>query len=66
MRRSLVTLNPYARYRVNDRSTIWGLGGVGSGELSLDAGRKYNTGLKHGMAAFGGMWLSGAASSSWR
>ena len=54
---TLMTLNPYAQYRFNDRTNVWGTLGVGAGDLSLTpmgATVAVKTDLDMTMAAFGG------------
>jgi len=54
---SLASLNPYLRYELNGRTEVWGVLGVGAGNLSLAPVRAetaLRTDLSHAMAAFGG------------
>ena len=54
---SLASVNPYARYELNDRTGVWGVLGYGIGELTLAPagdGVGIDTGLSHSMIAFGG------------
>ena len=66
---TLTAINPYARYRLDDRTSFWGTLGYGSGRLTLtpDAGKSsletgltnagaspLETDLTNAMAAFGG------------
>lgn len=50
-------INPYARYELNERTSIWGTLGYGSGRLTLTpeaAAAAIETDLTNRMAAFGG------------
>ena len=54
---TLTAINPYARYRLDERTSFWGTLGYGSGQLTLtpDAGASpLETDLMNAMAAFGG------------
>ena len=54
---TLASLNPYLRYELNGRTEVWGVLGVGAGDLSLTPARAeaaLRTDLSHTMAAFGG------------
>ena len=54
---SLTALHPYAGYKFNERTSIWGVLGYGVGEMSLTPERSVTaleTGLMNAMAAVGG------------
>ena len=54
---TLSGVNPYARYRLNDRASFWGTLGYGSGQLTLSpdgAESSLQTDMTNAMAAFGG------------
>ena len=54
---SLTTLHPYARFELNERTSLWGVLGYGVGELSLTPSRSetaLEADLTNAMAAFGG------------
>ena len=50
-------VNPYARFELNERTSVWGVLGYGAGDLSLTPARSdtaLGTELANAMAAFGG------------
>ena len=51
----LTTVHPYARVRLGERMSAWGLAGYGKGELTLTAtgGERVETGLRMRMGAVG-------------
>ena len=51
----LTTVHPYARVRLGERMSVWGLAGYGKGELTLTApgGERVETGLRMRMGAVG-------------
>ena len=54
---TLASLHPFARFEINERASVWGVLGYGSGELSLtpEGGEEaIETDLATTMAAFGG------------
>ena len=54
---SMTGLHPYARFELNERTSVWGVLGYGAGELSLTPERSataLGTDLTNAMAAFGG------------
>ena len=54
---TLSGINPYARYRLNERTSLWGTLGYGSGRLTLTpdgAESSLETDMTNAMAAFGG------------
>ena len=54
---SLASLHPYARYKLNERTSVWGVLGYGVGDLTLTPSRAetgIGTDLSHSMVAFGG------------
>ena len=54
---TLSGINPYARYRLNERASFWGTLGYGSGRLTLTpdgAESSLQTDMTNAMAAFGG------------
>ena len=54
---TLSGVNPYARYRLNERASFWGTLGYGSGRLTLTpdgAESSLQTDMTNAMAAFGG------------
>ena len=54
---TMTGLHPYARYELNERTSLWGVLGYGVGELSLTPERSataLGTDLTNAMAAFGG------------
>ena len=54
---SLTALHPYARFELNERTSLWGVLGYGVGELSLTPSRSataLEADLTNAMAAFGG------------
>ena len=54
---TLTSLHPYAQYRFNERTSVWGTIGYGVGDLSLTpegAAASVDTDLSTTMAAFGG------------
>ena len=54
---TLTALHPYAGYKFNERTSIWGVLGYGVGEMSLTPERSVTaleTGLMNAMAAVGG------------
>ena len=54
---TLTGVNPYARYRVDERTSFWGTLGYGSGRLTLTpdgAESSLETDMTNAMAAFGG------------
>ena len=53
---TLTSVQPYAQYRVGERTQIWGALGYGSGELELtpDSGEALGTDLDNRMVALGG------------
>ena len=57
MASSLTALHPYARFELNERTSLWGVLGYGVGELSLTPSRSataLEADLTNAMAAFGG------------
>ena len=51
---SLGSLYPYLRVKVNERTSVWGLGGRGWGEMSFPgAGARPGTGIRMSMGAIG-------------
>ena len=62
---TLLGAYPYLRYRLGERLSLWGVVGLGEGELTLEVeqgGERMKADLSMGMAAFGmkGALLSGA------
>ena len=54
---TMTGLHPYARFELNERTSVWGVLGYGAGELSLTPERSetaLGTDLTNAMAAFGG------------
>ena len=54
---TMTGLHPYARFELNERTSVWGVLGYGVGELSLTPERSetaLGTDLTNAMAAFGG------------
>ncbi len=54
---TMTGLNPYARFELNERTSVWGVLGYGAGDLSLTPARSdtaLGTDLTNAMAAFGG------------
>ncbi len=54
---TMTGVNPYARFELNDRTSVWGVLGYGAGDLSLTPARSdtaLGTELANAMAAFGG------------
>ena len=54
---TMTGLHPYARFELNERTSVWGVLGYGAGELSLTPERSataLGTELANAMAAFGG------------
>ena len=54
---TLTGINPYVRYRLNERTSFWGTLGYGSGRLTLtpdDAESPLEADMTNAMAAFGG------------
>ena len=63
---TLTSLHPFARYELNDRTSLWGVLGYGSGALRLTpAGAEtgIDTDLDTAMAAFGGRGVFSVRSS---
>ena len=52
---TLTSVHPYARLAVNERLSVWGILGYGTGELTLEveSGERWTTGTAMGMAAAG-------------
>ena len=63
---TLTSVQPYARYRLSERTQIWGVLGYGSGELALtpDSGAALAADLDNRMAAFGGRSVVRGAGAS--
>lgn len=54
---NLTSINPYVRYQLDERISLWGTLGYGKGSLDLTPGNSESvleTGLTNAMAAFGG------------
>ena len=54
---ALTSLNPYAHFELNDRTSLWGVLGYGAGDMTLTPETSetgIQTDLKNTMAAFGG------------
>ena len=66
VRSTLTSLHPFARYEVNERTSVWGVLGYGAGELTLTpegAQTGIDTDLDTAMAAFGARGVFSVRSS---
>ncbi len=55
---SLTSVHPYLRYEASERLSLWGILGMGQGEMTLDetdseSGQEYETDIEMRMGAFG-------------
>jgi len=53
---TLTSVHPYLRYEASGRLSLWGILGMGQGEMTLDdeqSGQKYETDIEMRMGAFG-------------